>query len=116
MNIEEIDDDTLEVVAGVEKIKSDVYRDDGRMVPRIMSKPSQVQAKSGFVRLTEEQQVFHKTLDEQRPKCQTCKFWRWGYQSMGECRRNPPSLNGLSSGEYPYVYLLNWCGEHISII
>ena len=72
--------------------------------------------------------------------CETCKFWKKvnsrDINSIGECRRFPPSFNGLQvvnsiikkSGADEYEYVLDptnfsspttvgdyWCGEHVLI-
>lgn len=65
-----------------------------------------------FPRLTKEQQNFLILAEEKKPKCSSCKFWRWTFKSVGECRYYPPTKDGLNSGKHPFTNLLHWCGKH----
>ena len=47
-------------------------------------------------------------MSENCMKC--CFFIEDGCGHLGECRRNPPQLNGLK-GCWPLVEISGWCGE-----
>lgn len=58
-------------------------------------------------------------------RCETCRFFERNTvveeetecpedQTAGECHRYPPVMQlteGFSTGAFPYVYDVNWCGE-----
>ena len=70
---------------------------------------------SPLPRLTVEQQDALKRMEQKRLKCNSCTFCRWTVKSVGECRRQPPTADGLNTGTHPYTNVSHWCGEHVLI-
>lgn len=53
--------------------------------------------------------------EDQKVKCENCKFFQISGNIFGECRRNAPVLKTSAKFAYafPHVSLDLWCGEHV---
>lgn len=50
-------------------------------------------------------------MNEQQPRCETCRFWEDHQPFTGRCHRYPPTPLRGGTGFGPLTAADDWCGE-----
>ena len=60
--------------------------------------------------------IYIATNIDEKPTCESCEWLcrdeRLGDAGIGQCRANPPSIDGALDKTWPHVFSHAWCGQH----
>ena len=51
-------------------------------------------------------------MNDDKPKCETCRHYLKVRPIHGECRAAPPKLDSADESVWPVVVITEWCSQH----